>query len=198
MPYAYDIAAKRQGSSPLARSTGAAAPDALRKRVLARVRAEPEPMRARLAHAAGRWLGGHRVLLICSALLLDTAIAAAIVINPSGSSQRPLGRASVAAEFRGAHASLHLVGTRAELSISGMPQPPVGEIYEVWLARADGAAHPTDALFTPTRAGRGSVEVPASLRGVHEVSVTAEPVGGSSHPTGPVVLRVLLGRASDA
>ncbi len=41
---------------------------------------------------------------------------------------------------------------------------------------------PTDALFTVTRAGAGSVEVPGSLRGVREVMVTSEPLGGSSAP----------------
>jgi anti-sigma-K factor RskA len=76
-----------------------------------------------------------------------------------------------------------------------MPQPPVGEVYEVWLGRGDEAPQPTDALFTPTAAGTAAVEVPGSLREVTAITVTAEPRGGSSHPTGPVLLRVVLSAA---
>ena len=178
----------------MARSKGKAAPEALRKRVLANVKAEPEPRRIRLGHALNRRLGGRA--LPFAALLLGTLILAVVATDPFGSSSRPLGETSVAAEFRGAHASLLKAGSRAELSISGMPQAPVGEVYEVWLSRRGGTPQPTDALFTPTMEGRGSVEVPGSLRGVEEVSVTREPVGGSSHPTSPVVLRVLLAGTS--
>ncbi len=178
----------------MARSRGKAAPDALRKRVLANVKAEPEPLGVRMGHAVNRRLWGHALLL--GGLLLGALVAVTIVTDPFGSSPTPLGRASIAAEFRGAHATMRRAGNRAELTLSGMPQAPVGEVYEVWLSRRGGAPQPTDALFTPTTAGRGSVEVPGSLRGIDQVTVTREPVGGSSHPTSPVVLRVMLGRGS--
>lgn len=178
----------------MAPSKGTAAPDALRKRVLANVKAEPEPLRVRLGHAVNRRLGGHALLV--GGLLIAALIAVTIIAHPFGGSVRPLGRTSIAAEFRGAHATMRRAGNRAELTISGMPPAPVGEVYEVWLSTQGGAPQPTDALFTPTRAGRGSVEVPGSLRGIDQVTVTREPVGGSSHPTSPVVLRVLLGRGS--
>ncbi len=73
-----------------------------------------------------------------------------------------------------------------------MPQPPLGEIYEVWLARTSASPQPTDALFGVTNSGSGSVNVPGSLRGVREVMVTREPLGGSSHPTSAPLLRVVL------
>jgi hypothetical protein len=194
MLYAQIVAAKRQESSPVARPKGKAAPDALRKRVLANVKAEPEPRRVRLAHAVNRRLGGHAGLLVGVLFGLGALIAVTGMTNPLGESSERLGRTSLAAEFRGAHATLRRAGNRAELTLSGMPQAPVGEVYEVWLSRRGGAPQPTDALFTPTMAGRGSVEVPGSLSRIHEVTVTREPVGGSSRPTSPIVLRVLLGR----
>ncbi len=92
----------------------------------------------------------------------------------------------------GLHATLHRLGSHAELQVSGMPEPPIGEVYEVWLLRS---GHPqpqaTDALFTVTSAGSGTVEVPdGASRDVREVMVTSEPLGGSTSPTGPAVLRV--------
>ena len=51
---------------------------------------------------------------------------------------------------------------------------------------------PTDALFSVTSRGSGSVNVPGSLRGVTEVMVTSEPLGGSSSPTGPPLLLIPL------
>jgi hypothetical protein len=89
-------------------------------------------------------------------------------------------------------ASLRRVGSRAELLVSGMPEPPIGEVYEVWLTRSSPAPQPTDALFTVSRAGKASVFVPGDLRGVRKITVTSEPLGGSIHPTTPPVLSVTL------
>jgi hypothetical protein len=71
-----------------------------------------------------------------------------------------------------------------------MPEPPTGEVYEVWTESPGEAPRATDALFTIASDGSGSVDVPGSLRGVEEVMVTTEPLGGSAHPTSPAVLRV--------
>jgi hypothetical protein len=73
-----------------------------------------------------------------------------------------------------------------------MPQPSLGKIYEVWLARRSGAPQPTNALFGVTSRGSGSVNVPNGLHGVREVMVTSERLGGSSHPTSPPLIRVTL------
>jgi hypothetical protein len=71
-----------------------------------------------------------------------------------------------------------------------MPEPPKGEVYEVWTESLGETPRATDALFTVASDGSGSVDVPGSLRGVGEVMVTTEPLGGSAHPTSPAVLRV--------
>jgi hypothetical protein len=43
-----------------------------------------------------------------------------------------------------------------------------------------------------THAGDASVNVPGNLSGVHQVMVTAEPLGGSSHPTSsPIIVATL-------
>ncbi len=95
-------------------------------------------------------------------------------------------------DLPGARASLHQVDNRAELVVSGMPEPALGKVYEVWLKRGSAAVAPTDALFSVTSRGSGSVAVPGNLHGVEEVLVTSEPLGGSLRPTSTPVLRVAL------
>jgi hypothetical protein len=72
----------------------------------------------------------------------------------------------------------------ATLRVRGLPSPPPGKVYEVWLLRRGAAApSPTDALFSVSRGkGSGRIALP-SVRGVEAVLVTAEPDGGSSAPT---------------
>jgi anti-sigma factor RsiW len=71
----------------------------------------------------------------------------------------------------------------ATLRVSGLPAPPEGKVYEVWLLRRGAAApSPTDALFSVSTRGSGRVALP-SVRGVEAVLVTAEPDGGSRAPT---------------
>jgi anti-sigma-K factor RskA len=111
-------------------------------------------------------------------------LAVALLAGGGGSSERVI-RAQVLAP--NASASLHLHGTRAELQVSGMPQPSGNRVYEVWVKRA-GGAQPTDALFTVATGGRATVAVPGSIAGVRLVMVTAEPRGGSRSPTSPPVI----------
>ena len=71
----------------------------------------------------------------------------------------------------------------ATLRVRGLPAPPEGKVYEVWLLRRGAAApSPTDALFSVSTRGSGRVALP-SVRGVEAVLVTAEPDGGSQAPT---------------
>ncbi|HEY4996384.1 MAG TPA: anti-sigma factor, partial [Solirubrobacteraceae bacterium] len=84
----------------------------------------------------------------------------------------------------------------AELVVSGMSEPPPGQVYELWTERAGEPPRPTDALFTVTSAGKATVEVPGGLRGVSGVMVTREPRGGSSVPSAAAVLRVSVPRHS--
>ncbi len=74
-------------------------------------------------------------------------------------------------------------GGVATLQVRGLPLPPPGKVYEVWLVRRGVAAPaPTDALFSVSHGGSGRVALP-SVQNVTTVLVTAEPVGGSQAPT---------------
>ena len=171
------------------------APDALRDRVMATARSEAELLRAAGSTAdqpprRARWRT-RRISFAAAgvAIAASAAIAAVIAVSVGGSSG---GERVIQAQWvtPGASASLHQVGGHSELVVSGMPQPPAGKIYEVWLAHASGSPQPTNALFGVSHGGSASVAVPASSTPVKEVLVTAEPVGGSAHPTSEPVIRV--------
>ena len=73
--------------------------------------------------------------------------------------------AAVAAPGYHATAALRKSGSHVVLVLTGMPAPPPGRIYEVWLERGTQAPQPTDVLFSVTHSGGGSVGVPGSLDG---------------------------------
>jgi hypothetical protein len=167
----------------------------LRERVMQTVNAEAE-----LLHAAGsgadrpevsrprRRRSMLQLALGATAVAASVALGALLVGSGSKTPSTRVSAAVVSASAPGAHAVLREVGSHGELVVSGMPAPAAGKIYEVWLARAKSAPEPTDALFSPTRNGEASVNVPGSLSGVKQVMVTAEPLGGSSHPTSPAIV----------
>ncbi len=184
-----------------ASAAAAAAPAALRERVLAIVRAEAE-----LLHAAGpsadrppsarrRWRPRSDFALGISAAAaagLAALVAVLIAVGSSGHAKLTVTEGKGLGHARTAQVSLRQRDGRAELVVAHMPQPAVGRIYEVWLSRGSGDVKPTNALFSVTGTGSGSVDVPNSLHGVREVMVTSEPAGGSLHPTTSPLLRVAL------
>ena len=69
----------------------------------------------------------------------------------------------------------------------GLPAPPSGRVYQVWLKRDGHAPEPTAALFMPSRDGAATASVPGSMQGIDQVIVTDEPDGGSPQPTGDLL-----------
>jgi anti-sigma-K factor RskA len=167
------------------------APADLRTRLMAVVGGEAE-----LLHAAGheadlppRRREGWRARL-APALGAVAALAAGLAIGAlaiggttSTVTRTQTIQAAVVAPGHHATAVLRKVGSHVVLVLTGMPAPPPGRIYEVWLERGTQAPEPTDVLFSVTHSGGGSVGVPDTLEGVSKVLVTAEPLGGSPKPT---------------
>ena len=109
------------------------------------------------------------------------AIVAAVLLSAGGSSGNRLVQAIVT--LRSASAQVRLHAGRAELITRHMPAPPRGKVYEVWIKRVGQPPAPTSALFDVTSSGAATVDVPGDLRGVEEVLVTPERLGGSAVPT---------------
>lgn len=167
------------------------APDSLRSRLMGVVNGEAELLRAaghqadRPARARPRWRARLQPALAATAALAAGLAIGALAINTGSSSrtQTQTIEATVATPGYHATAALRKVGSRLELVVVGMPAPPPGRIYEIWLERGTQAPQPTDALFSVTNSGAGSVGVPGNLSGVSAILVTDEPFGGSLKPT---------------
>ena len=84
----------------------------------------------------------------------------------------------------GASLQVELSGHEGRLTARGLPAPPRGRVYQVWLKREGHAAEPTAAMFLPSRDGAATASVPGSMEGVDQVMITDEPDGGSPQPTG--------------
>jgi hypothetical protein len=163
------------------------APSTLRRRVIGSVRSKP----SRRDSAAGAAV--RAALLRAAVLALPTALAAiALALLP-----RPSHPPTLEPGSGSPRATLHAMAGRGEVMLADVPQSPPGKIYELWERRAGTARLlPTDALFAVARGGRAAVGVPGGLRGLRELLVTLEPVGGSSVPTGPALLRIVPTGAS--
>jgi Anti-sigma-K factor rskA len=165
-----------------------AAPGRLRQRVMGAVHGETW-VGPRAAGPTAR--PSVRARAVAVATLIVLGVAGGLALDHSSTSRTArASQPNSTFSARTTRASLRRAGPHTELLVSRMPEPPVGEVYEVWLNRPSTAPQPTDALFTVTSEGNGAVEVPGNLRGVREVTVTSEPLGGSSSPTSAPVLRL--------
>ncbi len=87
-----------------------------------------------------------------------------------------------------ADARLTVTGDRASLELTGMPSPPPGRVYQVWVDRGDGHPQPTHTLFNVRSDGRARVAIDESVAGVERVLVTVERSGDNLAPsTDPVI-----------
>ncbi|MHB8658060.1 MAG: anti-sigma factor domain-containing protein [Solirubrobacteraceae bacterium] len=155
-------------------------PVRLRRRVMHATRAGSEPAPRRV-----------RPRIALAGALAMAAIAAGVGLQ-LGSSELPARMIQASVSSPAATAQLRIIGSRGELSVHGLPAPPPGQIYEVWLRYGRAALQATSALFSVTTGGEGVVDVPGSLRSVDQVMVTREPAGGSVVPTSaPIIVATL-------
>jgi anti-sigma-K factor RskA len=161
-------------------------PASLRRRVMAEVSADAGA-RTESGSVRRRGLGWSVPRPALAGGLLGVVAAAALVVGLSlGSGGTRVVRATVS--WHGGAALVKVNGGRGELVVRGMPAPPAGHIYEVWLKRGTSAPAPTAALFDVTPSGQATVDVPGNLHGVTAVLVTPEPAGGTRTPTAPPVI----------
>ncbi len=181
-----------------AATTGILAPEELRERIMTRVQADAELFNAAGPDAdlptANRRRRPRRLAVLAgtAALACGTAIGALVIGNGPRILTQHIIHASVISRAPGAHAELRQIGTRAELVLSGMPQPALGKTYELWLAKPGQAPQPTNALFSVDNTGSASIDVPGNLHGIEHLMITTEPLGGSQHPTSPATITATL------
>lgn len=170
------------------------APPEIRSRVMSVVRAEADLLRSAGAMAdrpirqessrrfSLQWLRPWPAAVL-AASLLALGIGGGALLSGGDSGVDPARSIACADAPDGASCQMRVAGDNAKLVVAGLKAPPEGRIYQVWLDRDSGTApEPTEALFS-VRKGRASVHVPGNLRGVKQVLVTDEPLGGSEVPT---------------
>lgn len=163
-------------------------PPELRSRIMAVVEADASERTASSpAHGHRGFLAAFlrpRAALVAASVLLLAGLGAGIALtgDPEGSWQAEVVMAEASAE-------LDMASDHATLAVRGMPPPPTGRVYQVWVQRGSGAPRPTQALFTTDPSGAATVHVEGRMDGVDAVLVTDEPKGGSRAPTrSPVIV----------
>jgi hypothetical protein len=168
----------------------------VRARLMAIVRGEAELLRAagheadRPVRAGSRWRWRVLPALAATGALAAGVLIGALALNTNSSQRTQVIQAQVLAPAgHDATAALRKVGSHVQLQVTGMPAPALGRIYEVWLKDGSQPPEPTDALFSVTGQGNGTVGVPGDLKDISKVMVTEEPLGGSLKPThSPVIV----------
>jgi anti-sigma factor RsiW len=180
-------------------------PAELKERIMGVVRSEAELLRAPdrgrrgaepdTARRRARWWRAPVRSLrpvpaaLAACLLLAAGVAGGLLLSGGEPGVRSVPAQVRIASAPGATATLMVGPDTAQLKVSGMPAPPGGKVYQVWLKRPRKAPDPTDALFTVRSNGSATVDVPGGVKGVDQVLVTAEPDGGSRAPTSaPVII----------
>ncbi|KRE74091.1 anti-sigma factor domain-containing protein [Arthrobacter sp. Soil762] len=179
-------------AAPATAATPAAQPpaEALDELAAARVRREER----RRPAGARRWL---------------TAVAAAAVIALGGvgvgayitDQNDPLNQVVRAGDVREASVPVSAGGTATVLissskdavvvKMNGVPAPPAGKVYQMWLIPKDGSAPVSQGLMD-----EAALSKPAVVKGIASAAalgITVEPVGGSATPTFPTVAAAPLG-----
>lgn len=71
------------------------------------------------------------------------------------------------------------------VKMNGVPAPPAGKVYQMWLIPKDGSAPLSQGLMD-----EAALSKPAVVKGISSAAslgITVEPVGGSASPTFPTV-----------
>jgi anti-sigma-K factor RskA len=79
----------------------------------------------------------------------------------------------------------------AVVKMNGVPAPPAGKVYQMWLIPKDGSAPVSQGLMDAE-----ALSKPAVVKGIDSAAalgITVEPVGGSATPTLPTVAAAPLG-----
>lgn len=167
-------------------------PPALKDRIMAEVEREAALLGAAGAGAdrperterrrRGSWLAGWRLAPVAAALLIAGVLVGASLGGPGTTTY----------EFEGQDARVEVEGDQARIVAEGLPAPPEGRVYEVWLMpEGSTTPRPTDVLFVPRADGSAVAAIP-DVEGVGEILVSDEPRGGSDEPTGEILMSAEL------
>jgi anti-sigma-K factor RskA len=148
----------------------------------------------RRPHGMRNWLVG---VAAAAAVALGGVGVGAYVANQND----PLNQVMQAGDVRQATVDVNGGGTAtvtispskdaAVVKMNGVPAPPAGKVYQMWLIPKDGSAPVSQGLMDAE-----ALSKPAVVKGIGSASslgITVEPAGGSASPTLPTVAAAPLG-----
>ncbi len=135
----------------------------------------------------GGWLSGWRLAPVAAALLIAGVLAGtALDREPAAPGQPQVRTVAVTVDPKRAPdgtAELRVTDGEAMLVGRGMPAPPEGRVYQVWvMPKGSNTPKPTNALFYPRADGSVATTIP-DVSDAKMVLVTDEPLGGSDEPS---------------
>jgi anti-sigma-K factor RskA len=167
-------------------------PAALRTRIVGEARADAKAAAESARDSApGFWSrfglgsGGLRPALGLAALALIAAVVVGYTIRDE---QTESTSTVVAGRSPGVTARVIRQGDSGTLDLANVQPLPPEEVLEAWVQRG-GRVESAHSLFAADINGRASAPLP-DMHGVEVVMVTAEPHGGSIHPTSKPIVTV--------
>lgn len=165
--------------------------------LLAQVGADADrPAPARRGRERGGWFSGWRLAPVAAALLIAGVLAGTALDRDQAAPGQPEVRTvAVTVDPKRApdgSAELRVADGEATLVGRGMPAPPEGRVYQVWvMPKGSNTPEPTNALFYPRADGSMTTAIP-DVGDAKTVLVTDEPVGGSDEPSRTPVMTAAL------
>jgi anti-sigma factor RsiW len=177
-------------------------PPELKDRVMAVVRSEAELLRA-AGPEADRVTPSRRRARLRPALslrpmsafaaglaVLAVAVFGGVELNNGGSEHtRVIAAKTVLASAR---ARVELGDRGGRLVMTGVPRPPAGYVYEVWLQRFGQDPRPSGTFYDVQPSGTTTEDVHGDLRGVQRLLVTVEPKPGRARPSSAPIIEALF------
>jgi anti-sigma-K factor RskA len=166
-------------------------PPELRARVMDEARADAGSQRTRTSpsRGAGRWRP------VTLRMGVGLAVALALVAGLAGYAIRDGGSGGgattvAAGQAPGVTAQVISEGDGGTLRLANVSQLPPDEVLQAWVRRGE-KVESAKTLFVPNPDGTATAAID-DMRGVEVVMVTAEPRGGSDHPTSEPLVAVAM------
>lgn len=157
--------------------------------------AQRRSARSSLSSRAGRWV----VAAAAAAVLAVGGVTIAQNLQPTTVQEQVLQASDLRTEQLtlepGGVADLAVSGEEnaAVVTLSGVPAPPEGSVYQMWRIPADGTAPVSVGTMTGDDVAGSKVTELRDISGVSAIALTVEPEGGSETPTLPIVAQIPLG-----